>query len=332
MIMLITALLQIGVGPLASAAEKEIYDKEVYVWIGGLLDAPYFIDHRLGIEAIGRELGVTTKFIGPKGYDLKEIIKLIETEIDKRPAGLAIIGFAVELAPAINKAIKKGIPVVTLDADLASSNRITFLGTNNYQAGRIIGKLLGQSVNGEGQVAVLFNLGHTNLTERLKGLQDELKERFPKVRIVQVIETKGNSKRAESGVKAVLLAHPKLAGIAALDAMGGKGAARAALALKREGTVQIISMDRDDETLKYIEDGIILYSVAQRTAVMGYLGVKLLHQYHHRNISITEDDEKAGVHSLPSVIDTGTIIINTENAKHFYHSPDAKIIEDSTEE
>jgi len=78
-------------------------------------------------------------------------------------------------------------------------------------------------------------------------------------------------------------------------------------------------MDRDDTTLKAIEDGVIFASVAQRTALMSYLGVKLMYYYNHGKVPITQDDKAANIISLPSSIDTGTIIINKENAALFYH-------------
>jgi ABC-type sugar transport system substrate-binding protein len=78
-------------------------------------------------------------------------------------------------------------------------------------------------------------------------------------------------------------------------------------------------MDRDDTTLKLIEDGVIHASVAQRTALMSYLGVKLMYYYNHARVPITQDDKKAGIASMPLTIDTGTIIIDEGNARFFYH-------------
>jgi ABC-type sugar transport system substrate-binding protein len=78
-------------------------------------------------------------------------------------------------------------------------------------------------------------------------------------------------------------------------------------------------MDRDDTTLKLIEDGVIHASVAQRTSLMSYLGVKLMYYYNHGRIPITQDDETANIISMPATVDTGVIIIDKNNAKYFYH-------------
>jgi ABC-type sugar transport system substrate-binding protein len=78
-------------------------------------------------------------------------------------------------------------------------------------------------------------------------------------------------------------------------------------------------MDRDDTTLKLIEDGVIHASVAQRTALMSYLGVKLMYCYNHGRVPITQNDKEAGIVSMPLTIDTGTIVIDKKNAGSFYH-------------
>ena len=292
---------------------------ETYYWIGAVIDIPYFIDHRLGLEAAGEELGVKTRFLGPTGYDMPAMIDTIEQAIVQEPAGIEIIGFVEELAPVINKAIEAGIPVVTLDADTATSDRYTFIGTGNYGAGRMSAELLADSIGGKGKVALTSVVGQTNLEERTLGFRAYMEENHPEVQIVQVIDHKSDQNLAADGVKAVIQAHPDLAGVAAVEATGGVGAATAVKEMDKVGDVKIISMDRDDSTLKMIEDGVITASVAQRTSLMSYLGVKLMYYYNHARIPITLDDEAADVISMPKSIDTGTIIINKDNAKYFYH-------------
>ena len=293
--------------------------EKTYVWVGAVVEIPYFIDHRMGLEAAGKELGVKTRFLGPTGYDMAAMINTIEQVIAQKPAGIEVIGFVEELAPVINKAVEAGIPVVTLDADTATSKRHTFIGTGNYNAGRTSARILAEAIGKRGKVAVTTIVGQTNLEERVRGFKDELAQNYPNVRLVQVINDESDENKAADGVKAVIQANPDLAGVASVEATGGKGAATAVKEMNRVGKVAIVSMDRDDTTLKLIEDGVIHASVAQRTALMSYLGVKLMYYYNHARVPITQNDEKAGIVSMPLTIDTGTIIIDKGNAKFFYH-------------
>ena len=97
------------------------------------------------------------------------------------------------------------------------------------------------------------------------------------------------------------------------------GAATAAKELGLNGKLQIVSMDRDDGTLKFIEDGIIQASVAQKTALMSYLGTKFMYLLNHAPVPVVADNKAAGIIPMPESVDTGTIVINKDNAKFFYH-------------
>jgi ribose transport system substrate-binding protein len=292
---------------------------ETYVEVLALTNLPYFIDHRLGLEFAGEELGVETKFIGPVDYDMTAMVNTMEQTIAENPAGMLIIGFDDALRPAIDKAIDAGIPVVTLDAEVYGSKRLTFLGTGNYNAGRVGAQLLGEAIGGEGKVALITKTGQSNLEERIQGYQDEFAENFPGVEIVQIINDDSDSAKAADGLKAVIQRTPDLAGVGCVEAAGGVGAATAANELGVAGDLKIVSMDRDDGTLKFIEDGVIHASVAQKTALMTYIGTKILYYLNHAPVPIVPDNEAAGIIPVPESVDTGTIVINKDNAHFFYH-------------
>ena len=69
------------------------------------------------------------------------------------------------------------MPVVTLDAEVYGSKRMTFLGTGNYNAGRVGGQLLAELIGGKGKVALLTKVGQSNLEERIQGYKDESSRR-----------------------------------------------------------------------------------------------------------------------------------------------------------
>jgi ribose transport system substrate-binding protein len=293
--------------------------EETYVEVLALVNLPYFIDHRLGLEFAGKELGVKTKFVGPVDYDMTAMINTFEQIIAEKPAGILVVGFDPALKPSIDKAIEAGIPVVTLDAEVYGSKRYTFLGTGNYNAGREGAKKLAEALGGKGKVALITKVGQSNLEERIQGYKDELAANFPGIEMVQVIDDQSDSAKAADGLKAVLQRYPDLAGVGCVEAAGGVGAATAVKELDLVGKVMIVSMDRDDGTLKFIEDGVIYASVAQKTALMSYLGTKLLYYYNHAPVPVVPDNVAANIIPLPESVDTGTIIITKDNAAFFYH-------------
>ena len=292
---------------------------ETYVEVLALTNLPYFIDHRLGLEFAGQELGVKTKFVGPAEYDMTAMVNTLEQTIAENPAGILVVGFDPALKPSIDKAVEAGIPVVTLDAEVYGSKRNTFLGTGNFNAGKVGGELLCNAVGKKGKVALLTKTGQSNLEERIQGYQAYMKESCPDVEIVQIINDNSDSAKAAEGLKAVLQRTPDLAGVGCVEAAGGVGAATASKELGMEGKLKIISMDRDDGTLKFIEEGVIDASVAQKTALMSYLGTKLMYYLNHAPVPVVPDNKAAGIVPLPESVDTGTIVIDKNNAKFFYH-------------
>jgi len=293
---------------------------ETYVEVLALTNLAYFIDHRLGLEFAGKELGVKTKFIGPVEYDMTAMVNTLEQTIAEKPAGILVVGFDPALKPSIDKAIEAGIPVVTLDAEVYGSKRMTFLGTGNKQAGHQGAQVLAKAIGGKGKVALITKVGQSNLEERIQGYKDEFAANYPDIKIVQIIDDQSDSAKAADGLKALLQREPDLAGVGCVEAAGGVGAATAVKELDKVGKVQIVSMDRDDGTLKFIEDGTIFASIAQKTALMSYLGTKLMYYLNHDPVPVVADNKAAGIIPMPESVDTGTIVINKDNAKFFYHT------------
>ena len=152
---------------------------ETYVEVLALTNLPYFIDHRLGLEFAGKELGVKTKFVGPVDYDMTAMVNTLEQTIAEKPAGILVVGFDPALKPSIDKAADAGIPVVTLDAEVYGSKRLTFLGTGNVNAGHVGAQLLAKEIGGKGKVAILTKVGQSNLEERIQGYKDEFAKNYP---------------------------------------------------------------------------------------------------------------------------------------------------------
>jgi ribose transport system substrate-binding protein len=288
------------------------------VEICALTQLPYFIDHRLGMEAAGRELGVRAEFVGPADYDMSAMIATLEQTLARKPAGILVVGFDAALKPSIDRAIKSGVPVITLDSDVPGSKRLCFIGTGNVAAGVAGAKTLAEAIGGKGSVAILTKTGQPNLEERVRGYKEEL-ARHPGIRVVGIGNTNSDPTAAASTAAAFLQRYPDLAGIGCVEAAGGIGAGTAVREAGRAGKVKIVAMDRDNGTLDMVHNGLIHASIAQKTALMSYLGTKLLYGLKRGSVKITTDDARAGITALPASIDTGILVINRANAGYFYH-------------
>jgi len=304
--------------PQAVAAAAPANDKsnQLYIEVSALGNMDYFYDHKMGMQKVGEELGVKTEYVGPAEYDMNAMIAAFEQSIAKKPQGIVVVGFEDSLNPIVQKAIDAGIPVVTVDADLPNSARVAFVGTGNFNAGKTGGQYLAKIINGKGKVALMTKPGQSNLEERIAGYRDALSN-YPGIEIVQIADTQSDSVVAAQAAAALLQKFPDLAGIACVEAAGGAGAATAVKEAGLVGKVKIISMDRGNDVVAAIEDGTITASVAQQTALMPYYATQILYNLANSKVAITTDNKAAGVAGIPQVVDTGSIIVDANNAKYF---------------
>ncbi|NLE19627.1 MAG: sugar ABC transporter substrate-binding protein [Clostridiales bacterium] len=307
--MLLAAPLSLG---MAEADKSE----QLYIQVSALGGLDYFYDHMLGCEMAGKELGVKTEYVGPVDYDMTAMVAAFEQAIAKKPNGIVVVGFEDTLVPIVDKAIDAGIPVVTVDADLPTSKRVSFVGTGNYTAGFTGGTYMAKALDGKGKIVLMTKPGQSNLEERIRGYQEALAA-YPEIEIVQIADTQSDPVVAAQAAAAMLQKFPDLAGIACVEGAGGAGAATAVKEAGKVGQVKIISMDRGEDVLADIEAGVITASVAQQTALMPYYAIQILMNINNSNVAITTDNKAAGVAGVPAVVDTGVIIIDAQNAQYF---------------
>ncbi|MCF7708696.1 MAG: substrate-binding domain-containing protein [Verrucomicrobia bacterium] len=293
--------------------------EEEYVLVAVSVGNAYWIDARDGFEDAAADLGVRATFTGPQGSDASKQVDIIETALARGVDGLIVVPAEPEaVKPAIDRAIAAGVPVITQDTDSPGSDRYTFIGTGNYEAGKLGGELLAEAVGYKGEVGLLTIPGQWNLEERLRGYEDALKD-YEDIEVVAVGNDRAEEGRAAAEAQSMLQAHPDIAGFGCVDAAGGVGAAVAVRDAGKKGEIKIIAMDRNEATLDFIERGFIQSSLAQRSYTMSYLGLHLLHMLNHDKIKMVSDWEAAGVCPLPTSINTGVVVIDTNNVEYFRH-------------
>ncbi|MBE3131564.1 MAG: substrate-binding domain-containing protein, partial [Acidobacteria bacterium] len=158
--------------------------------------------------------------------------------------------------------------------------------------------------------------GQSNLEERLAGYRSALSA-FKDIQIVQIVDDQTDPVIAAQGAAALLQKYPDLAGIGCVDAVGGSGAATAVREAKKAGKVKIVAMDRGNEILDAIKEGVISASVAQQTALMPYYATTILYNLYNSKVAITSNNKAAGVLGIPVIIDTGAIVIDSSNYTYF---------------
>jgi len=279
---------------------------------------PYWQTASAGFAKAAAELGVQGAVAGPESYDPKAEQQEFRLVTQSKPAGILVSPADPNLlGPDIDAAIAAGIPVITVDTDASASKRLSFIGTNNYEAGRMGGEIVSRSLQGRGNVLIFTMPEQTNFNERYRGYM-EILAAYPHITMLPVVDIKGDPQIAfEETQKVIANGKAKVDAFVCLDALGGKGVAKAL----NEGHVSgktVIAMDSDPETLEWIRKGYIQGTIAQRPFTMGFVGLKMLEDLHrHKPRSLEVAWAKEPIAPVPSFVNTGVIWIDKQNVDAF---------------
>jgi ribose transport system substrate-binding protein len=291
------------------------YADQLYVEVSALNSLEYFYDHKEGMRLVGEDLGVKTEYTGPADYDMNAVAAAIDQAVAKKAAGIVVVGWEESLNGAINKAIEAGVPVITVDADLPTSNRPAFVGTSNYNAGLELGKWMIKKLNNKGTVAMLGMPTLSNIRDRMDGVKAAFAASG--VKIVQIGDSKTDAVGSAQTAAAILQKYPNLDAMMGIDSHSGLGIGNAIKEAGKVGKVLATGFDRDNSLLELIDEGVVTATVVQRTALMPYYATLILWQLHNSKVALTEDDKTAKVLNIPGFVDTGVMIVEKEQAKAF---------------
>jgi ribose transport system substrate-binding protein len=290
---------------------------EHYILVASNLQVPYWQTAGAGFLQEAQQMRVRAEFVGPKGYDPKAQQDEFRKAVQQKPTGILVSPADPRLMENdIDQAIAAGIPVITIDSDAPSSKRLFFIGTNNYQAGLMGGQRLVKELHGKGNFVVFTMPEQVNLKDRLRGYLDALED-HPQIKIVQVIDIKGDPRVAFDSTTEILGKKEKVDAFVCLEAQAGK---EVATVLKNNGVKDkvVLAMDTDPDTLDAIQQGFIAATISQKPFTMTNFGLRMLDDLHHYKVSsLNTDWSKDSFAPIPSFVDTGSSLIDKNNVVAF---------------
>jgi ribose transport system substrate-binding protein len=221
-------------------------------------------------------------------------------------------GFAISLISPndetrdLDKATEK-LNVITHDSDGPQSKRLAYIGTNNYEAGKMLGAELKKVLPNGGKVAAFVGtLAADNAAQRLKGIKDAVAGSA-----IEVALTKEDNKdmtKARTNVEDVINANPEIVGFVGLWSYNTPSIVAAVKASGKADKLTVAGFDEEEGTLQGIADGVVAFTVVQKPFEFGYRSVKLLNEL------CTKGDA-----ALPKdpIIDTGVEVISKANVDEF---------------
>jgi ribose transport system substrate-binding protein len=272
------------------------------------ISVPFYADVEKGCKEQAQKLGVTVLYTGPNTADEAEQVQILRDVVARGVQGLAIAPMnADSVVGVIADARKKGIPVITFDSDSPKSQRMAYVGTDNYEAGKEAGKAFKQRLP-KGKFAVLTGgLAAANLNERIKGFKDVVNGSDYTEVSGSPFPCDDDAAKGVQIVQDILTRYPDLDGIFLSGGWPLFGAPEAYIKAlgKRAGDIKsnkfvIVSFDTLPEELKLLKNGYCSALIGQRPYAMGEKSMNVLND-------LSEGKKAESINTGVDVVDASNV-------------------------
>lgn len=300
--------------------------KEIHVaYVTNGID-PFWTIAAAGVKAAAKEFNVTAEVLmPPKGIGDQK--RMIETALSKGIDGVAISPIdAANQVDFINQ-VGKATNVITQDSDAPESDRLCFVGMDNYKAGREAGKLIKEVIPDGGKVMIFVGrLEQLNAQQRRQGVIDELLDApmqdgahltvspaadvisGGKYTIVGTLTDNFDYAKAKSNAEETIASHGDLACMVGLFAYNIPNCLKAVEGAGKLGQIKLVSFDEADDTLAGIAAGTVHGTVSQQPFKYGYESIRIL-------AALARGDRSV----LPAggILEVPTVVVRKDNVEEF---------------
>lgn len=288
---------------------------------------PFWMIAAAGVRDGAKEFGVECEVLmPPKGIvDQK---RMIETLLSNNIQGIAISPIDAENQTGMINQAAALTNVITQDSDAPDSNRLCFVGMNNYLAGRSAGRLIKDALPEGGSVMIFVGrLEQLNSQQRRQGVIDELLDRPEqdpssmqfdppggelKGEKYAVLGTRTDNfdyAKAKSNAEDTIASVPDIGCMVGLFAYNAPNCLAAIVEAGKVDKIKVVSFDEADETLQGIKDGHVQGTVSQQPYLYGYHSVRIL-------AGLARGDQSV----LPEggVLDVESVVVTDANVDAFW--------------
>ncbi len=228
---------------------------------------------KLGAQNAAKDLNVDITFEGPETEAMVDKqVEMFQTALDKKPAAICLAAVdSKAFAPLLEKAKAANIPVIGFDSGVDSDIPVSTASTDNIAAAALIADKMATLIGGSGEVAVIAH-DQTSRTgiDRVKGFTDQIKAKYPNIKIVDTQYGAGDQLKSTDIAKAVIGAHPNLKGYFGANEGSIIGVLNAVKELNMAGKLAVIGYDSGQQQMDAIRSGAESGAVTQDPIGIGY--------------------------------------------------------------
>jgi simple sugar transport system substrate-binding protein len=257
-----------------------------------------------GVDAAAHQMTVSVSYRSPDTFNVDRMKDLIYEAVDSRPNGLVVSIPDPAVAPAIRRAERAGIPVVSINSGAnlwRDLGVLAHVGQRETPAGYKVGTRLA-AAGVKRAICVKQELRNNALDQRCTGFARGMRAGG------------GSASNFILDVTDRDIAAPKLrAELAARKADGvltlSSDAAQTSLEAKKEGgratAAKLATFDLSPEILEAVKDGRMLFAVDQQAYLQGYMPIVML----------TQQIRYGLFPSLGQTVSTGPNFVTKDNAQ-----------------
>ncbi len=264
-------------------SEKTAIKRPTIAIVMKTLNHPFFIDMQQGAEDAAKKVNINLIVqAAEREVDVEKQMQIIENLIQRKVDAICVApSGSRELVPVIVKANEAGIPVLTVDTRIDSATLaeadgkvVTYIGSDNFEGGRIAGKYVVAQLSEQGKVAILEGIpGHETGDARLRGFHKAVDN----VAGIEVVASQTANWERDQGFNVfqnILQSHPEVQALFACNDLMALGAIEAIAAARKTGEIVVVGFDAIKDGRDAIREGKMKASVAQHPYEMGKLAIE----------------------------------------------------------
>lgn len=286
----------VGCGDPNQSTEVNESDGPAFAYVTNGID-PFWDLCAAGVRIAEKEFKINCEVLmPPKGVvDQK---RMMEALLAKGIDGVAVSPIDADNQTLFLNEVAANTILITQDADAPKSDRLVYIGTNNYKAGRALGGLVKAAIPEGGEVMIFVGrLEQLNARQRRQGVIDELLNR-PLQKLDQVnfdpvdaVNLRSNSSnyiildtrtdnfdkaKAKSNAEDSMTKYKDLKCMVGLFAYNPPACIDAIKEANKLGQIKVCGFDEQDALLQAISDGHAHGTISQQPWEYGYESIKML--------------------------------------------------------
>ncbi len=229
----------------------------------------------VGVVQYAKDSGMKAYLKGPSKTDAAAQAEVIEDLISAGVDALCVVPIdPVSLEPVLEKALKKGIVVVTHEGATQQNTMYDIEAFDNNQYGAFIMDNLAKAMNYSGKyvtmVGFLTNASHNEWAD---GGIARQKEKYPKMQLIQAdarVEIQDDPNITYQKAKELFKKYPDLKGIFGTSGHAAPNSAKAIQELGLKGKAFTCGTGLPSQVRRYLKDGTMQYATLWDPADAGY--------------------------------------------------------------